>query len=266
MLGFAPGVFLVKLLFEFEQVRLADQRLHGVGANIVPVAVEAARQILDDRAAGQDIEIDKITFIGGVKVGIAQIAPTNHGQGVVGHKQLVVHALLRALKVGQQGPGAADGGGARAGQRVEHAHLHIGHKSQAHDLRVRPRAVEVVQQHAYAHAALGRLHDGAQQSPGTLVCMDGVVLQIQRFLCVFHQRHAAAEGMLGAGEQGKSRGIWLCLGRASLRDEQTQLCALGLAQCGADGALHILGQRRRATCEQHRSNDAGKQCQMLLRP
>jgi hypothetical protein len=239
--GFGFGVFLVELGLELEQVRLADQRLHGVGAHIVPVAVEAARQILDDGAAGQNIEIDKIAHIGGVKVGIAQVASANHGQGVVGHEQLVVHALLGALKVGQQRPGPADGGGARAGQRIEHAHLHIGHKSQAHDLRVGPRAVEVVQQHAYAHAAPGRLHDGAQQSPGALVCMDGVVLQIQRLLCVFHQRHAAAEGMPGAGDQGKSRGIWLCLGRASLRDEQAQLGALGLAQCGADGALHILG-------------------------
>lgn len=44
--------------------------------------------------------------------------------------------------------------------------------------------------------------------------MDGVVLQVQCFLCVLYQGEAAAIGFLGAAEQEKT-GVVACLGAAT---------------------------------------------------
>ena len=58
-----------------------------------------------------------------------------------------MHALLGALKIGQQGKGAAEHGVTWPGERVEHAHLDVGLKSQAHHLSIRARAVKIIEEH-----------------------------------------------------------------------------------------------------------------------
>ena len=156
------GIFSLELSAKLQQLIFADQGLHGIGAHIVPVAVKAARQVFDHRAGCQHIDIHKVAIIRCVEIGVAQIAPAHYAHGVISHKQLVVHALLGALKVRQYAPGPPQAGAARTRQRVEHAHFHIGHKSQAHDLCIRACAVKVVQQHPHPHTTLCGFHNGAQ--------------------------------------------------------------------------------------------------------
>ena len=138
------------------------------------------------------------------EIGIAQVAPAGDAHGVVGNEQLVVHALLHPRKIAQGTDHAPQRRVTGTGHRVEHAHFDVGLKGQAHHLRVRAGGVEVVQQHAHAHAAPGCGHHAAQQTLGAGIGVNGVVLQVQRFLGRLDQCQAAAIGRLGAGEQQKA--------------------------------------------------------------
>ena len=77
------------------------QRLDGVGLWVVPVKVEAARQIARDTASAENIDIDEIGAQTLAKVGLAKVAPPCNGDAVVGDQYLVVHAALHLVDIFQ---------------------------------------------------------------------------------------------------------------------------------------------------------------------
>ncbi|MNS60118.1 hypothetical protein D3C72_930990 [compost metagenome] len=198
-------------LLHGQQLILADQRLHRVGAFVVPVTVKAAGQILDHRPQDQHVRIQEVGAVVIVEIGVAEVAPAHHPHHVVGQKQLVVHTLLGALKIGCGIPHAAERGVAAAHQRIEHAHLDIRLERQAHHLGIAPGAMKIVEQHPHPNAPACRLDHGIEEAGRAGIGMDGVVLQIQRLLRALHQCQACAIGGLGAGQNLKTRGFGSCL-------------------------------------------------------
>jgi len=63
------------------------------------------------------------------------------------------------------------------------------------------RRVEIVHEHAHAHAAVGGAADVIQQILRGLVVTNDVILQIDRTLGVVRERDEAIEGPLARGEQ-----------------------------------------------------------------
>ncbi|MDT4843532.1 hypothetical protein FQZ97_774660 [compost metagenome] len=221
-----------------------DQRLHGVGALVVPVAVEAAREVLHDRAGRQHVDVDEVAGDGIAEVGVAQVAPARHAHHVVGQEQLVVHALLDARDLADGVEHAVEAGAARTRERVEQPHLDVRDEGQAEHQRVAADGVEVVQQDAHPHAALGRRAQPAHQPAGAGVGVDGVVLQVQRLLCVLDQRQPAAVGRLRAAQQQEAGIEARLVGVAALPQQRGQRRAVGRGERGRDGAVHLLRQLR----------------------
>ncbi|MPM48359.1 hypothetical protein SDC9_95083 [bioreactor metagenome] len=186
------------------QLLLVDQRLHGIGALVVPIRIKAARQILHQRPGDQHVYIDEVR-LRVAKVRVAQIAPAHHPHHVIGQKKLVVHALLRTLKIRGRMPHAAERTLAISRQRIEHAHLHIRHERHVHHQRIAPRAMKVVQQNPHPHATPRRLCNGAHQPLRARIRMDRVILQIQRLPRVLHQRQAAPIRRLRPRQQHEPR-------------------------------------------------------------
>ena len=186
------------------------------------------------------------------EVGVAQIAPARHAHGVVGNEELVVHALLHAVKVAQHAERAAQCRAPGTGQRVEHAHFDVGHEGQAHHLRVAAGAVKVVQQDAHAHPPAGCGRHAAQQPPRAGVGVDGVVLQVECFLCSLHQGQAAAVGGLRPAQQQEAGSRARTGAGAALLHHLAQGGAARRGQRLADGALHLLRQPCAARCQAER--------------
>ena len=203
-------------------------------------------QLLHHGPGRQHIQVHKIARVIVAKVGVAQVAAARNAQGVVGNEQLVVHALLHPREVAHQAENAPQLRIACTRQRVEHAHFHIGHKGQPHHLRVSPGAVQVVQQHAHPHTTFCGGHHALQQPLRAHVGMDGVVLQIQRLLCRFHQRQPAAVGRLCAAEQHESRRVASFGGSLLLLHHAGQRRAGRVGQRAAYGAINVLWQTRAA--------------------
>lgn len=172
-----------------------------------------------------------------------------------------MHAPLRPLEIRQQRIGPPQHGTACARQRVEHAHLYARHKGQPHDLRIRTRAVEVVQQHPHPHATPRRLHHAAQQALRALVGMDGVVLQVQRLLRTLDQGQPCAVGGLGAGQEGEGGGLRPDAGWPQLLHQRAQWRALRSFQGGGDGAIDLRGQAAGAAADHggHQQDKRGPQ-------
>ena len=76
---------------------------------------------------------------------------------------------------------------------------------QVHETPVLARGVEIVHQHAHAHAAIGGGAHMLQQDSRGLVLMDDVVLDIEGSLGMIGERDQAIEGVL-AGEQQPDSG------------------------------------------------------------
>ena len=68
-----------------------------------------------------------------------------------------------------------------------------------HEAAVLARGVEVVHQHAHAHAAVGGAADVLQQDAGGFVLMNDVVLDVERALGVIGERDEAVQGRLARG-------------------------------------------------------------------
>jgi hypothetical protein len=232
-------VGLLRALAHGLQFFARDQRLHRVGALVVPVAVEAARQVLHDRAGRQHVDVDEVARGRIAEVGVAQVAPARDAEHVVGQEQLVVHALLDARGVVDGVEQAAEGGVARAGQRVEQPHLDVRDEGQAQHQRVAPGGVEVVEQHAHAHAAFGRRAQPAHEAAGAGVGVDGVVLQVQRLLGALDQREPAAVGGLRAAQQQEAGFVARLVGLAALLHQ--------VGQRGAGGRRGDRGETGRST-------------------
>ncbi|MNV31449.1 hypothetical protein D3C71_1227590 [compost metagenome] len=236
------GIRVAHALAQNVQFLPRDQRLHGVGALVVPIAVETAGEILHHRPCGQHVQVHKIAGVGIAEIGIPQVAAPGDAHGVVGDEELVVHALLHPRKVAQRAEHAPQRRAPCPGERVEHPHFDVGYKGQAHHLRIAAHAVKIVQQHPHTHAAPGCGHHTEQQALGAGVGMDGVVLQVQRFLRGIYQRQAAAVGCLWPTEQQEPRGVAAACRCPAILHELAQGRPCGGGQGARHRPLHVLGQ------------------------
>src|ERR1700690_1298028 len=67
------------------------------------------------------------------------------------------------------------------------------------------RRVEIVHEHAHAHAAVGSAADVIQQVLRGFVVANDVILEIERALGVVRERDETIEGLLARGEQTDAR-------------------------------------------------------------
>lgn len=75
-----------------------QKRAHRHGNRAVPVIIEDFGGIGNDPAETEHIEIVEIRPLGGIKIGIANIAPADDERASVGNPRLVVHAPVDARK------------------------------------------------------------------------------------------------------------------------------------------------------------------------
>lgn len=73
-----------------------QQRAHRHGDGAVPVVIENFGGIGNDPAETENIEIVEICPLGGIEIGIANIAPANDHGAAIGDPRLVVHAPVDA--------------------------------------------------------------------------------------------------------------------------------------------------------------------------
>ena len=89
----APSAALSRLAARLVAQRIeflaGYQRLHRIGALVVPVAVEAARQFLDDRAGRQHVQVHEIGCLGIAEIGVAEVAAAGHPETLSAMKSLL---------------------------------------------------------------------------------------------------------------------------------------------------------------------------------
>ena len=73
--------------------------------------------------------------------------------------------------------------------------------SEMHEVPVLARGVQIVHQHAHAHAAVRGVADVLQQGARGLVLADDVILDVERALGMIGERDQAVEGLIARGQQ-----------------------------------------------------------------
>ena len=85
-----------------------------------------------------------------------------------------MHAPVQAREVGEQ----TDQPEAAPAERIEHAHLDARMCIKGGKRRIKPGSVDVVEQQAHVHAALGRAQECLQQHAAGIVMAPDVVLRV----------------------------------------------------------------------------------------
>ena len=90
---------------------------------------------------------------------------------------------------------------AAAGKRIEYPDFDVRVLLQVHEAPVLARGVEVIHEHAHAHAAIGGAAHMLQKDPGGFILMNDVVLDVERALGVIGEREQTVEGFLARDQQ-----------------------------------------------------------------
>ena len=131
----------------------------GIGVLAVPEGVERGRQLGHDGTRADHVEVDEIAVLVEREVLIADVASAGDGEAVVGDEQLVMHAMVDARNVRDRGEDAAPDGRPAAGEGIEHPHLDVRVLPEVHEVPVLARGIQIVHQHAHAHAAIRGVAD-----------------------------------------------------------------------------------------------------------
>src|SRR5690606_7979484 len=135
---------------------------------------------------------------------VTEVAPADDGGATVGQPQLVVHAPVLAAEVEGAAEHPGDASGAAQVQGVEHPHLDVGVGGEQGDLVVLAVAGGVVQQQAYAHAAVCRTQQFVDQGAGAEAVVDDVVLQVEAAAGGADQLGACGEGLVAGRQQAEA--------------------------------------------------------------
>ncbi|MNQ29430.1 hypothetical protein D3C85_427420 [compost metagenome] len=200
------------LQFSRTRVLALVQGADGDDGAAVPEAVEDVARLLHGGPHQQQVGILEIDLFGGIEVFIADIAPADEGDPAVDDPGLVVHAPVQADGAQGHFHGAHPDAVAVAA-RIEDAHIDQRMAVEREDGRVLAPCVDIVEQYAHAHAAVGRAQQFAHQQASRDVVMPDVVLQVE----------TAARFARAQGAQGERFQIVVDQGRAAVARALRQL-------------------------------------------
>ena len=185
--------------------RLAErQRLDRHREAVVPVLVEAVRQLRDHGAADNEVEVAELDGRARLEVLVADVAPAGDRHRVVADQQLVVHPVVEAPALEQEFSAAQEREMAPRDVRIVDADLDVGMRGERSDHRAGVEGLCVVQKQPHAHAAVRGLQQRfEQQLPGVVLLQDEV-LDVECPLGTRGDAHPHREAVLAVDEQPES--------------------------------------------------------------
>ena len=180
------------------------------------------------------------------EVGIADVAAAGDGHRIVGDEQFVVHAVIDARDV--RGGGEKTGPGCETPSRewIEDAHFDVGMLAQVQKASILTGGVQIIHQHAHAHAAFRREAHMVQQGAGRIILMNDVVLDVEGTLGVIGQGDQTGQCLFARGQQANAREI---LGAILGGDDFAQFRGFGVREGDAARLLHV--PRQTGTSRKH---------------
>jgi len=197
----------------------------------VPVSVEYRRQIADDRANRQHVQIAIIGDGVHAIVDVTDIAAADDRRSIVDNHQLVVHAAVDPAEVEDE----VESGPAPVGERVEQTDLDIGVGIEGGLSGIAGLVVGIVDEEPHPDPAIGRLHHAVDDDPAGRIAVPGIVLHVEASLGQVGQRETDDEGLAPVAQEAEAGQARMLLGR---RTEK-------LAQPGRGGVL----ERRRYSAQ-----------------
>ena len=188
---------------------------HGVeidGEAAAPVFFENSLDGGGCLARGQDIEVVEADGRVESEVLVADVAAADHARATVADHGLVVHAAVELAEAGEdlQRPEPA------AAERVEQLDGDARVAIEGAEGGVAPAGVDVVEQQAYLHPAIGGGEDVVGEQGSGLVIMPEVVLEIERPRGGVRQVETGGERVGAGREQPDGRNGWRCLAHRPL--------------------------------------------------
>ena len=189
----------------------------------------------------EHVHVDEVGGLAAAEVFVGDVAATADREHVVGDDQLVVHAAVDARELVQREQHARADAAVAHRQRVEHAQLDVRSGGQAGQQRVFAGGVQIVHQHAHAHAAGGGVAQLTQELPARRVVGDLVVLCVDRLFRGTGQGDAGLECLVAGGQQAHARQVAAAFGRG--RGGHRGEAGVGHVGAGLrHGALHAARQ------------------------
>jgi hypothetical protein len=161
--------------------------------------VEDVGDIAHHRPGCSDIQVTEVRVRGDAKVVIADIAPANDCHRVVHEHGLVVHAVVDAIKIGNEIQAAKFA----IGEGIEDSDLDVGMGIHGGDHLVLAGEVDVIYQHTYFYAAVGRLDQPLRQGAAGRIAFPDIDLHIQALLGQFGEGNARGECLASIADDVK---------------------------------------------------------------
>ena len=243
-------------------------RRYRIGDLGVPVTVERGGGIAHDRTHHREIQVDEVHFVVGAEILVAEVAPTDDRDPVVGNPGLVVHAVIEPLRVAQEVEHERHRAGARR-QRIEHPNVDVRVCVERRDPVVLGSGIHVVHEQAHLHAAVRRLQQDVGQRKTCRVTVPDVGLHIDAAAGHLRRQRTNREALGPVADEPEAR-----LPRMTLllrRSEAVELCTGAgryrrLTGAAKDGAAAARNQRPAAAVQAMQRGSAPRMARDSLVP
>ncbi len=163
--------------------------------------IEHAGGLPHHRSSRDDIQVAEVDLLMDLEIVVADVATTNDHDRVVHDKELVVHAVVNAIEVGdevQRMPRTM-------GEGIEETDFDVRVRIQGSHDCVTPLKVQIIHQDAYPYAAIGGPDQalGQDSAGGVRFPVEG--LYIQGFFRQLGHRNPRSKRPAPIGEDPKSR-------------------------------------------------------------
>lgn len=218
---------------------------------IVPIDIEALRQLAYHRPDDREVDIAEFQFRAGLEILVTYVAASGHGNGVIADEELVVHPIVEPAGLEQVLDSAQEGEILPCDLRIEDANFDVRVCNERPYLGVAVDSELVIEQEPHAYAAVCGRQQRREQKLACGVLLQHEILDIERPFRLLRdpQSHGEAVGPIHQQIEAGLPGVFA--------GERVKTPAkrrrLRLRQCRRRGLRRVeAGRQRCAPGHQHR--------------
>ena len=158
----------------------AEDGFHRIDLRAVPVNVEDAGELTNDRTHDEYVHVDEIGRRAAREVFICDVAPPHDGDCAIGDIELVVHPVIEPCEIADRRDVFAGDALSCAAKRIEQAYLDVRKRRESAKHRIATCRVKVVHQQSHSHAAQCGVTQVAHQQAAGAIVLNQIVLDVER--------------------------------------------------------------------------------------
>ena len=167
--------------------------------------IEHAGGLPHHRSARDNVHVAEVELLIDFEIVVADVATADDRDRVVHHEELVVHAVVDAIEVGDEVQQMRR----TMGEGIEETDFDVRVRIHGGDDRVAAVEVQIIHEDPYTYAAIGGPEQTLGQDPAGGVRVPDEVLQIQGLFRQLGHRNPRGKCPAAIGQDSKGRLVWM---------------------------------------------------------